>query len=153
MVPLTASGLRHTAVPTVDWSIWNSSRPAVPSAAMSRLARTLVILFVAAILHAGPVAACVCADQMPPDMPCCPDQPQDNGHLNFGLAHSMNVACDPVAAELLQAGTLEMPAPLALPTSIPPAWLARPPAPVAFRAPPVPHDTPPIYLTTLRLRN
>jgi hypothetical protein len=113
----------------------------------------LVIVVVAAILHAGPVAACVCADQMPPDMPCCPDQPQDTGHSNVGLPHSMNVVCSPVSADLVPAGTQDLPAPLALPTSIPPAWMTHGPPLLALRAPPVPHDTPPIYLVTLRLRN
>ena len=120
---------------------------------MSRLARTLVIVVVAAILHAGPVAACVCADQMPPDMPCCPDQPQDARHFNAGLPNSMDVACSPVAAELLQSGTQDLPAPAALPTSIRRAWITHGPPPLALRPPAVPHDTPPIYLVTLRLRN
>jgi len=140
-------------VPSVHWSIWNRSRPAVLSVAMSRLARTLVIVVVAAILHAGPVAACVCADQMPPEMPCCPDQPQDTGHFNAGLPHSLDATCSPVATELLSVGTQDLPAPLALPTSIPGAWMTHGPPPLALRPPPAPHNTPPIYLVTLRLRN
>jgi len=119
---------------------------------MSRFARTLVLVLIAAILHAGPVAACVCANDMPPDMPCCPDVPRDTGDPDFGLAPAFDAACNPAPGDLLPAGAQEIPAPLAIPSSIPPAWMTPGPPPLAFHAPPAPHDAPPIYLATLRLR-
>jgi len=119
---------------------------------MSRFARTLVLVLIAAILHAGPVAACVCANDMPPEMPCCPDEPRDTGVPDFDLPPALDASCNPAPTDLLPAGAQDIPAPLAIPSSIPATSMAHGPPPLAVRARPAPHDAPPVYLATLRLR-
>lgn len=116
------------------------------------ITRAIVILLALGALFAGPVSACVCADDHMAAMPCCPDQPQDVDHLDFGLPSTARAVCDPAQADLLPAGPLDLPAPVAIAASAHPAWLAHgPPGPGTF-LPPRLYDAPPVYLLTLRFR-
>ena len=119
---------------------------------MRRLGRTVVLLLTLGVLYSGPVAACVCADDLMPAMPCCPDQP-DFGHSGLGLLDSHVTACNPAPANLLPAASPELPAAIAISSAAPPGWPTHGPPPILVPADPGPHISPPIYLVTLRLRN
>jgi len=86
-------------------------------------------------------------------MPCCPDEPQDAGHSNLGSPHSVDAACDPAPADVLPASSQDLPAPIAIPSATPPAWLSHGPPAAPALAFQQPFAAPPIYLVTLRLRN
>ena len=122
---------------------------------IKRFGQAIVLLLAMSILYSGPVAACVCADEAPaPAMPCCPDDPQSSDHTN--LAHpgfAFDAACEPAAADLLPAGSQDIPAPVVISSGAPPAWLTHGPPAAPVLVFPEPFDTPPIYLVTLRLRN
>jgi hypothetical protein len=121
---------------------------------LSRFSRLLVALAAVCVMYAGPVAACVCSGQaVATEMPCCPDQQPD--HSNCTLPDSqVGAACDPVPADLLSAGSLDLSAPVAISSILLPLWSAAGPPPVPIPARHQPrHSSLPIYLVTLRLRN
>src|SRR5262245_37602827 len=120
---------------------------------MRRLGRQIVLLLVLAVLHAGPVAACICADDASmPAMPCCPDQGADFGHTDHAVPPSADVACDTVAVSLIPASSPDVPAPIGIPSAEPPARLTHAPPPLRSPLPPAPLGAEPLYLVTLRLR-
>jgi hypothetical protein len=63
----------------------------------------------------------------------------------------MSAACDPVPADVLSAGTPDLSPPIAISAALAP-WSVHGPAASAIATAPPPHDVPPIYLITLRLR-
>jgi hypothetical protein len=101
-----------------------------------------VILALTALgtLCAGPVAACICADEPPKAMPCCPDDPEPS---------EVFAACDPASAEVLRPSVPDLTQPAIVAA---PSWLMQDPPAPAESAPPTPYSSPPIYLATLRLR-
>jgi hypothetical protein len=118
-----------------------------------RLKGLLILAAAAVLLHAGPVAACVCADAPAPAMPCCPDEPQGSTHGDHGLATTERYsACEVSAAELLVGSSPELPAPIWIAAEGPPLWTHGPPV-AQTAARPAAYESPPIYLVTLRLRN
>lgn len=119
---------------------------------MHAFGRIVVLLLALGVLYSGPVAACVCPDDMPPGMPCCPDEPLHSGDHDSAAPGPVAAVCSPTPADLLPAGSIELSAPIAILCAAPPPWQTHGP-PQAF-APPAPeqHPAPPIYLTTLRLR-
>jgi hypothetical protein len=120
---------------------------------MNRHLRGVIILAAAAVLlHAGPVAACVCADAPAPSMPCCPDEPQGSTHGDHGLAAEGYSACEVAPAAVVGTGKQELPAPIGIASVAPPLWAHGPPD-AQPSASPAPYESPPIYLVTLRLRN
>ena len=119
---------------------------------MRVLGRTLVLLLTLGVLYSGPVAACVCADPMPA-MPCCPDEPVDPDRGDFGMPGSTVVSCDPVPADLVPAGSQEIPAAAAVSSGGPPSWQTHAPPPPLGHARAAPVTARPLYLVTLRLRN
>jgi hypothetical protein len=120
---------------------------------MRLLGRIVVLMLSLGVLYSGPVAACVCADEMPPSMPCCPDDPLDSGHSDFGLPGTVATACDPAPADLLPAGSFELSPPVAISSAAPPPWQTHAPPPALAPPTPVAGTARPIYLVTLRLRN
>ena len=120
---------------------------------LSRFARTLILLAVAGVAYAGPVAACVCAVNPMDEMPCCPDNAQQQDQSNCTQPDSdLSTVCDPAPADVVTAGSHDLSPPIAISMVLPSSWPTRgPPAPSIATAPP-PHDFPPVYLTTLRLR-
>jgi hypothetical protein len=115
--------------------------------------RKLVLLLTLAVFYVGPVVACVCPDSTAHTMPCCPEQPACPGHGDALPTH-MDAGCDAAPAILLVPSTYDLPAPVAIANASEPAWRAQgpPPPPILSRYS-VRLDAPPIYLTTLRLRN
>jgi hypothetical protein len=116
------------------------------------LARKLLLLLTLAVLYGGPVAACVCPDRAMPEMPCCPDQPQ-NPCDQLLPPHAFDRVCDPAPAQLLSTYAYDLSAPVAITHwTTAPEWRAQAPPP---RGSPlrVVLGQRPIYLTTLRLRN
>ena len=120
---------------------------------ISRLSRLLILFAAAGVAYAGPVAACVCFAEPMEEMPCCPDDARQQDHSNCAQPDSaVNAACDPVPADLLSAaGTQDLSPPVAISAALPPWSVRGPPASSSATSPP-PHDSPPIYLITLRLR-
>jgi len=121
---------------------------------MLRLTRLPVLIALIAALLGGPVAACICLEDMSmAAMPCCPDQPVESEHGDMGMPTELAVACVPPTGEGLLVETSERPAPAAIaPSGFPgrrgldPPRLLASPAARAF-----PSDTS-LYLTTRRLR-
>jgi hypothetical protein len=112
----------------------------------------LIVAATAILLHAGPVAACVCADVPAPSMPCCPDEPQGSGHGDHGLATEGYSTCD-VAAAVVGTNKQELPAPIGIAGVVAPGWWTHGPPDVQPPAWSAAYEPPPIYLVTLRLRN
>jgi hypothetical protein len=119
---------------------------------LSRISRLLVALAAFCVLYAGPVAACVCAMDSMPEMPCCPDQGPDVSDCAQPDAQ-VGSACDPLSADALTSASFDF---VGLP-----AWVAAPIRLWSTNGPPrvpipdrhlIRHD-PPLYLVTLRLRN
>ena len=126
------------------------------AANMRFFGRIVVLMLTLGVLYSGPVAACICADEMPPSMPCCPDDLPNSGHSghsDFGLPGTVAAACDPAPADLLPAGSFELSPPLAISSGAPPPWQTHAPPPMLAPPAPEPSTAPPIYLVTLRLRN
>jgi len=120
---------------------------------LSPAARRLVLLLTLAVFYVGPVIACVCADSTAHAMPCCPDQPACPGHGDALPTH-MDAGCDAAPATLLVSSAPDLGAPVAIANATAPAWRAQgPPPPPILPQDFVRFDRPPIYLTTLRLRN
>jgi hypothetical protein len=119
---------------------------------LQRLGRAILLLTALGILYSGPVAACVCADEPAAPMPCCPDDAQPSGQANHNPLSDIDVACDPLAAEVVLPSSPDFPQPVALSNEVP-SWLTSDPPAPAQPAEPPPYHAPPIYLTTLRLRN
>lgn len=119
-----------------------------------RFARVLTVLAAMGILYSGPVAACICIDEPMPEMPCCPDDPQDSDratHLPADLASYSN--CAFVPSDLLPSGAQDLPSPVAISSAVPPEWSPRAPPEPWVRRSLADYPSPPIYLVTLRLRN
>ena len=117
---------------------------------MVRCGRIVVLLLALAVLYAGPVAACVCADDLPmAEMPCCPDQPADPSGL--GLSAEVAPACASMAASFLTVGEQALPAFVAI-AEMPPAQRPRGPPLISVRSWTEPFTHPPPYLVTRRLR-
>jgi hypothetical protein len=121
---------------------------------MLSFGRKLVLALTLAILYSGPVAACICPDSAAmPEMPCCPDQPMDLGHLDMGMPPSLSAACGPVAVGFAPASEQKLPAPVA--ALVPPLpWHSRAPPerPTLAQPSALAHAGPPTYLATSRLR-
>jgi hypothetical protein len=134
----------------VRQSIGNIGGPSVPFPSMHAFGRIVVLLLTLGALYSGPVAACVCPDDMPA-MPCCPDEPLHSGDHDSAAGPAATV-CSPTPADLLPATPLELAAPIAIAGAPPPPWQTHGPPQAA--APPAAErqPAPPIYLTTLRLR-
>jgi hypothetical protein len=121
-------------------------------AMLARFSRILILLAVAAVVYAGPVAACVCAAELAPEMSCCPDDAQQQDRSDCMQSDSAaSAVCDPVPADLLAAGMPDLSPPIAI-AAAPPPWSVHGPPPAALATSPPPHDSPPVYLVTLRLR-
>ncbi|HEX5059408.1 MAG TPA: hypothetical protein VFV99_08620, partial [Kofleriaceae bacterium] len=119
---------------------------------ISRLSRVLILLAAAGVAYAGPVAACLCVDGPADEMPCCPDDVQQQDHSNCPQPDSeVAVACDTVPADLLPAGTQDLSPPVAISAALPP-WAVHGPPVWSITTSPPHHHSPPIYLVTLRLR-
>jgi hypothetical protein len=119
---------------------------------LSRFARTLILLAVAGVAYAGPVAACVCAADAMDEMPCCPDNLQHHGQSNCPQPDSgVNAVCDPAPADFLSAGSLDLSLPIAISAALR-LWFVPGPPISSIATSPSPHDSPPIYLITGRLR-
>ena len=119
---------------------------------ISRLSRLLILLAAAGVAYAGPVAACLCVAEPMDEMPCCPDDAQQQDHSNCAQPDSaVSAACDPVPTDLLPVGTQDLSPPIAISAALPPRSVRGPPA-SSIATPPPHHDSPPIYLLTLRLR-
>lgn len=119
---------------------------------LMRFARTLILLAVAGVAYAGPLAACVCAAEPMDEMPCCPDDAQQHGQSPCTQPNEMNAPCDAVPADLLAAGSQDLSPPIAISAALPSSWLAHGPPLTSIATTPPPHDSPPIYLITGRLR-
>lgn len=118
----------------------------------SRLLRVVILLAVTGVAYAGPVATCLCLADPVDEMPCCPDDVQQQDQSNALPPESAAaVACDTVPADLLRAGTDELPPPAAVSAALSPWSVHGPPASSIAVSPPL-HDSRPIYLITLRLR-
>ena len=118
------------------------------------LGRGTFLLITLGILCSGPVAACVCAEEPAPAMPCCPDDPQSLDHSKHGQPNSViDTACDPMSADLLSAGSQDLPPPIGISSATQPPWSTHGPPSPRILALQQPYDSPPIYLVTLRLRN
>ena len=114
--------------------------------------RWLVAFAALCVAYAGPVAACVCAKGTPMEMPCCPDQHADQSNRQQPDSQAA-AACDPAPAHVVSSVALDVSVPVANFAAASPLWSAHGPplAPMPHR--PSVHDSPPIYLVTLRLRN
>ena len=118
----------------------------------SRLLRVLILLAVTSVAYAGPVATCLCLADPADEMPCCPDDLQQQDQSNGSQPESAVAgACDTLPADLLRAGTEDLPPPAAVLAALPPWSVHGPPASSITASPPL-HDSRPIYLITLRLR-
>jgi len=121
---------------------------------MLRLTRLPVLIALIAALLGGPVAACICLEDMSmAAMPCCPDQPAESEHGDMGMPAELAVACVPPSGEGLLVETLELRVPAAIaPSGFPDRRGLDPPRLIASPASrSFPSDTP-LYLTTRRLR-
>lgn len=119
---------------------------------LTRFTRALILLAAAGAVYAGPVAACLCVAEPMEAMPCCPDDAQQQDHSNCAQPDSeLNAACDPVPADILSAGTQDLSPPIAIFGALAP-WSVHGPPVSAIATSPPPHNFPPIYLITLRLR-
>jgi hypothetical protein len=106
------------------------------------------------LLYAGPVAACICVDEPMPEMPCCPDDGQDeNQTIPLPADIASYSSCAFVPADLLPSSSPDLPAPVAIAFAPLPEWSSHVPPSALIPSPPERHDSPPIYLVTLRLRN
>lgn len=119
---------------------------------LTRFTRVLILLAAAGVTYAGPLAACLCAVAATQQMPCCPDDAQQlDQSVCMQPDSAASVTCDPVATDLLSTGTYDLAPPIAFAATQLPSFVHDPPTPSIAIAPP-PHASPPIYLTTLRLR-
>jgi len=116
---------------------------------MRRLANSMLLLTALGVLCSGPVAACVCADEPMPSMPCCPDDPEPMHPSHGGFGAQIAAACDPLPADILAPSMPELPQLAAVAA---PLWITHAPASLPYAAAPEPNASPPLYLLTLRLR-
>ena len=116
---------------------------------LRRFVNPILILAALGVLCSGPVAACVCADEPMPAMPCCPDDPQPS-YPDDGSDAQVAAACDPLAADVLAPSLPDYAQPAAVAVA---PWITHAPASLPRAAAPEPYASPPIYLVTLRLRN
>ena len=117
-----------------------------------RLVSPILVLAALGILCAGPVAACVCADEPVMPMPCCPEDAGSSGHADHHAQPDVDQPCDPPAADALLPGSPDFPQPVAFANELPPWHTSDLPAQAPL-VEPAPYDSPPIYLLTLRFRN
>jgi len=118
---------------------------------LTRFSRALILLAAAGVAYAGPVAACLCVTEAMEQMPCCPDDARQQDQAPCAQPDSAAaVACDPVPTDLL-ATVQDLSPPVAISAGLVLPSVHGPPASSLASSPP-PHDSPPIYLTTLRLR-
>lgn len=118
---------------------------------LTRFVRALILLAAAGVAYAGPVTACLCVTEPMERMPCCPDDARQQDQAPCALPDSAAaVACDPVPTDLLAAAQ-DLSPPVAVSAGLVlPSVHGPPVSSLATSLPP--HDSPPIYLTTLRLR-
>lgn len=121
---------------------------------MLRTARFQIPVLLTAVLFGGPVAACICVEDLSmAAMPCCPDQPADSEHGDTGLLPELAVACIPLPSAGLLVEAVELPKPVAiLPASVPDRRGLDPPWQVARTVSRTFESSSPLYLTTRRLR-
>ena len=119
---------------------------------LPRSFRWLIALAALCVAYAGPVAACVCAKGAPMDMPCCPDQHADQSNCQQPDSHAAAV-CEPAAAQVLSSVSFDVYVPAANFAVASPLWSVHGPPLLPTPHPQSVHDSPPIYLVTLRLRN
>jgi len=121
---------------------------------MAKVLRSLPLVVLTAVLYAGPVAACFCAeDSSMAAMPCCPEQPAYPDLAQLGVPADVAVACAPAPGKVLLFASIELPEPAAIAprtplesTGLDPPRSMPPMSTRAFSS------EPPLYLTTLRLR-
>jgi hypothetical protein len=116
--------------------------------------RFQVLVLLTAVLFGGPVAACLCMEDMSmAAMPCCPDQPAASDHGEAGMPTELTAACVPPSGDGLLIEAVELPAPAAIaPSGIPDRRGLDPPRLTASPASRAFESGPPLYLTTRRLR-
>jgi hypothetical protein len=121
---------------------------------MSKTMRLPALIVLTALLHWGPVAACLCADDgSMPAMPCCPGQPAQPDLADPGVRPDVALACAPMPGTVLLASSIEPPAPVAIAPAPPADWPGLDPPRSTMLPLPQPYlNGPPLYLTTLRLR-
>ncbi len=117
---------------------------------LTRFARALILFAAAGVVYAGPVAACLCVADATEQMPCCPDDVRQDQAPCAQPDSAVAVACDPVPTDLLAAAQ-DLSPPVAVSAGLVLPSVHGPPASSLATSLP-PHDSPPIYLTTLRLR-
>lgn len=117
-----------------------------------RFARTFAVCAAMGLLYAGPVVACICVDEPMPAMPCCPDGPHDSDRTTQVPANVASYAdCTLVPADPLPSGPQDLPSPVAIPIATPTVW-SDPGPPARLLRSSEPHESPPVYLVTQRLR-
>lgn len=120
---------------------------------LRRFGRIVVTCVVMGLLYTGPVAACICVGEPMPDMRCCPDEPQGQDQTTPKPTNlASHTSCAFVPADLLPSSSPDLPTPIAITFAPLPEWSPRAPPSAWSPASPEPHDSPPIYLVTLRLR-
>lgn len=121
---------------------------------MLSAARFKILVLLTVVLFGGPVAACICMEDMRmAAMPCCPDQPAEADQGDVGIPTELAVACEPPSGEGLLVKPLELPASAAIaPTGIPDRHGLDPPRLIAGPASRAFDSGPSLYLTTRRLR-
>ena len=121
---------------------------------MLRAARIQILVLLTAVLFGGPVAACICVEDMSlAAMPCCPDQPAEWEHSDAGLLPELAAACVPLPGEGFLVEAVELPKPVAiLPAACPDRRGLDPPWQITGSVSRTIESGPPLYLTTRRLR-
>lgn len=118
---------------------------------LTRFTRAWILFAAAGIAYAGPIAACLCVADVMEQMPCCPDDARQQDQAPCEQPDSAAaVACNPVPTDLLAAAQDPSP-PVAVSAGLVLSSVHGPPASSLATSLP-PHASPPIYLTTLRLR-
>ena len=146
-------GTKHSR-PAENGSIGKEIDPPLLSDTMLHGARIQVLALLTAVLFGGPVAACICLEDMSmAAMPCCPDQPVDSDHGDASMPPELAAACVPLTGEGLLVEAVELPAPATIaPAAIPDRRGLDPPRLSARPAPRTFESGLPLYLTTRRLR-
>jgi len=121
---------------------------------MLSTARFQILALLTAVLFGGPLAACICVEDMSmAAMPCCPDQPADLEHSDAGLLPELAAACVPLPGEGLLVEAVKLPKPVAiLPAAYPDRRGLDPPWQITDSVSRTFESGSPLYLTTRRLR-
>lgn len=117
---------------------------------LRRYAAPTLVLAMLGALFAGPAAACLCADEPMPAMPCCPDEPEPSHQPKDACATQVAATCEAMGVDALLPSTPDSPQPA---TGIATARYEHTPSLSPAVPIPEPYASPPIYLVTLRLRN